>query len=80
MQTHDPLLHASSGAGTHNFWVMQVAADNVIYPGTPEYLAYVDSSAGRYSTRLRAAKFEYDQFWRPGWTSKEDAVSFSVKL
>mmetsp|Transcript_37461 Transcript_37461/g.88707 ORF Transcript_37461/g.88707 Transcript_37461/m.88707 type:complete len:318 (+) Transcript_37461:1-954(+) len=56
-----------------------VAADNVIYPGTPDYLEYVDDAAGRYNTRLRAAKFEYDQFWRAGWTPKADAVSFSVR-
>ena len=38
-----------------------VVADNVVYPGAPGYLEYVDSSAGRYDTHLLEAMFEYEQ-------------------
>lgn len=55
-----------------------VAADNVVYPGAPGYLEYVQG--GTYKTHLVSAKFEYDQKWKQGWTPKEDALSFSLKV
>lgn len=55
-----------------------VVADNVIYPGTPEYLEYVGSKA--WDTKLIDAKFEYDLWWKEGWSPKADALSFSRKL
>jgi hypothetical protein len=36
-----------------------VAADNVVYPGAPGYLEYVDGAS--YKTQMVEAKFEYDQ-------------------
>ena len=57
-----------------------VVADNVIYPGAPGWLEYVDSAAGRYDTRLIEAMFEYDQVWNENWESQKDALSVSVKL
>ena len=57
-----------------------VVADNVVYPGAPDYLEHVDSSTGRYITRLIEAKFEYDQVWQAGWeVGKKDALSASVR-
>ena len=56
-----------------------VVADNVVYPGTPDYLAYVKSGTA-WETRLVQAKFEYDMWWQPGWQPKADALSFSRKL
>lgn len=55
-----------------------IAADNVVYPGAPGYLEYVGGPG--YKTNMVKAKFEYDQNWRQGWTPKEDALSFSLKL
>jgi len=55
-----------------------VVADNVVYPGAPGYLEYVDSKLGRYQTELIAAKFEYDQKWKEDWTPKMDALSVSL--
>jgi catechol O-methyltransferase len=55
-----------------------VVADNVIYPGTPEYLEYVRTSS--WETKLVDAKFEYDLWWKEGWSPKADALSFSRKL
>mmetsp|Transcript_86958 Transcript_86958/g.140994 ORF Transcript_86958/g.140994 Transcript_86958/m.140994 type:complete len:184 (-) Transcript_86958:306-857(-) len=55
-----------------------VVADNVIYPGTPEYLEYVGTKS--WDTKLVAAKFEYDLWWKEGWSPKADALSFSRKL
>lgn len=57
-----------------------VVADNVIYPGAPGYLEYVDSAAKRYDTRLIEAMFEYDQVWKPDWVPQKDALSVSVRL
>eukprot|EP00976_Prorocentrum_cordatum_P082933 1185037-Prorocentrum_minimum.AAC.3 len=54
-----------------------VVADNVVYPGAPGFLEYVDSSAGRYKTYLEPAKFEYDQKWKPDWVPQKDALSVS---
>mmetsp|Transcript_9597 Transcript_9597/g.16495 ORF Transcript_9597/g.16495 Transcript_9597/m.16495 type:complete len:123 (+) Transcript_9597:346-714(+) len=62
------LLHANT----------MVVADNVVYPGAPGFLEYVDSSMGRYKTYLEPAKFEYDQKWKPDWVPQEDAISVSV--
>jgi len=57
-----------------------VVADNVVYPGAPGYLEYVDSSAGRYETRLVEAMFEYQQVWKgEEGGPKKDALSVSVK-
>ncbi len=57
-----------------------LVADNVLYPGAPDFLAYVDSSTGRYSTRLLEAQFEYDAVWREGWEKgKKDALSVSLR-
>ena len=57
-----------------------VVADNVVYPGAPDFLDYVDTSRGRYRTELLDAKFEYDQVWNKDWESQRDALSFSTKL
>ena len=66
--------------GWHRRGTTQVA-DNVIYPGTPEYLQYVDTAAGRYATRLYSAQFEMEEVWREGWEkNKEDAMSYSLRL
>lgn len=62
------------GAGT------LVVADNVVYPGAPGFLEYVDTTAGRYRTRLIDAMFEYDQVWKPDWIPQKDALSVSLKL
>lgn len=56
-----------------------VVADNVIYPGAPGYLEYVDSTAGRYDTRLIDAMLEYSSV-ETAWKSQKDALSVSVKL
>jgi catechol O-methyltransferase len=57
-----------------------LAADNVLVPGAPDFLAYVATSAGRYDTRLLDAPFEYDQPWRQGWEKgRPDAISVSVR-
>jgi len=53
-------------------------ADNVIYPGAPEFLGYVSTRKGRYETKLLVAKFEYEQKWKPDWTPKADAISVSI--
>ncbi|CAL6270877.1 unnamed protein product [Bathycoccus prasinos] len=56
-----------------------VIADNVIYPGAPDFLAYLDANG--YTTELKEAPFEYDRsVWDKSWTKKDDAVSVSVKL
>ena len=55
-----------------------VVADNVLYPGAPDFLSYVDTAAGRYDTKLYDAAFEYDQVWKKDWTPQADALSYSV--
>lgn len=55
-----------------------VVADNVVYPGAPGYLEYVDSESGHYETKLLPAMFEYNQSWKEDWTPKMDALSVSV--
>lgn len=60
------------GAGT------VVVADNVVYPGAPGFLEYVDTAGGRYTTELFDAAFEYDQVWKKDWTPQKDALSFST--
>lgn len=57
-----------------------VVADNVVYPGAPGYLEYVDSASKRYDTRLLEAMFEYDQIWKQDWVTPKDALSVSVRL
>ena len=58
-----------------------VIADNVVYPGAPGYLEYVDTAAKRYETRLIDAMFEYDQVWKKDWKgTPKDALSVSVRL
>jgi predicted O-methyltransferase YrrM len=55
-----------------------VMADNVVYPGAPGFLEYLESS-GRYDTQLLRAKYEYEQAWNPNWDlGKEDAMSASL--
>eukprot|EP00775_Hariotina_reticulata_P012586 gene12586-12717_t len=55
-----------------------VLADNVLYPGAPGYLEYLDSS-GQYDTRLLKAKYEYEQAWNPNWEpNKQDALAVAV--
>ncbi|KAF6251638.1 S-adenosyl-L-methionine-dependent methyltransferase [Scenedesmus sp. NREL 46B-D3] len=57
-----------------------VLADNVVYPGAPGFLEYLDNS-GRYNTQLLKAKYEYEQAWNPDWEpNKDDAMSVSVCL
>ena len=56
-----------------------MVADNIIYPGAPDFLAYLDANG--YTTELKEAPFEYDRsVWDKSWTKKDDAVSVSVKL
>ena len=55
-----------------------IVADNVIYPGAPDFLEYVDTSRGRYKTTLLEAAFEYDQVWKKDWVPQRDALSYSV--
>lgn len=57
-----------------------VVADNVVYPGAPDFLEYVATSAGRYETTLLDAQFEYDQVWNKDWVPQRDALSFSTRL
>lgn len=57
-----------------------VVADNVVYPGAPGFLEYVDTSQGRYRTELLDAMFEYDQVWKKDWVPQRDALSFSTRL
>ena len=57
-----------------------VVADNVVYPGAPDFLDYVDTSRGRYRTELLDAAFEYDQVWKKDWVPQRDALSFSTRL
>ena len=60
------------GAGT------VVVADNVVYPGAPDFLDYVDTARGAYVTELLDAAFEYDQVWKKDWVPQKDALSFST--
>ena len=62
------------GAGT------VVVADNVVYPGAPDFLEYVDTARGEYKTELLEAAFEYDQVWKKDWTPQRDALSFSTYI
>jgi catechol O-methyltransferase len=56
-----------------------VVADNVVYPGAPGYLEYVDTANGRYTTELLPAAFEYEQKWKSDWDGpKADALSVSI--
>jgi len=55
-----------------------VVADNVLYPGAPDFLEWVDTSMGRYKTDLIPADFEYDQVWKKDWVRPRDALSHSV--
>jgi predicted O-methyltransferase YrrM len=57
-----------------------VVADNVVYPGAPDFLEYVDTARGRYRTELLEAAFEYDQVWKKDWVPQRDALSFSTRL
>eukprot|EP00798_Chlamydomonas_sp_ICE-L_P023063 gene23063-30252_t len=56
-----------------------VVADNVVYPGAPDYLAYLRDPVNGYSTALVPARYEYDQKWNPNWESKADAISVAVR-
>ena len=62
------------GAGT------VVVADNVVYPGAPDFLEWVDTSRGAYKTELIDAMFEYDQVWKKDWVPQKDALSFSTYI
>ena len=54
-----------------------VVADNVIYPGAPDYLDYVHGLEGRtYRTTMHEAKVEYGDEGR----NTRDAVAVSVRL
>ena len=56
-------------------------ADNVVYPGAPGYLEYVDTAAKRYETRLIDAMFEYDQVWKKDWKgTPKDASAFGATV
>lgn len=55
-----------------------LAADNVIYPGAPDFLDHVQKGP-MYATRIREAAFEYDLKWKQDWESKADGISFSVR-
>lgn len=58
-----------------------LVADNVIYPGAPDFLQWVDTAQGRYETKLFEAVFEYEQVWNKDWTlKKKDAMSYSVRV
>jgi len=49
-----------------------IVADNIIYPGAPDYLAYVQGSS-RYRTQLKESLLEYSE-------SERDAVAVSETL
>ena len=72
-----PDLKLMEGAGLVGKGTI-VVADNVIYPGAPDFLDYVDTSRGRYETTLLEAAFEYDQVWKKDWVPRRDALSYSV--
>ena len=56
-----------------------VVADNVIYPGAPDYLQHVGDPR-LYDTRLMECDFEYSTQWRDGFSGKKrDAVSISIR-
>lgn len=72
----------------------RIAADNVIYPGAPDFLEYV-STLGKYDTHLVHAAHEvnldasdprgvfrglHNTRWSQGQIPKDDAISFSTKL
>ena len=73
------MITAAAESGATHGKIQTIFADNVVYPGTPDYLAYVKSGTA-WETRLVQAKFEYDMWWQPGWQPKADALSFSRKL
>lgn len=56
-----------------------VVADNVVYPGAPDFMQHVREE-GQYRTQLYEARYEYDQPWNPDWEPKMDAMSVSVRL
>ena len=56
-----------------------VVADNVVYPGAPDFLDYEDTARGAYVTELLDAPFEYDQVWKKDWVPQKDALSFSTR-
>lgn len=54
---------------------------NIHASGAPDFLQWVDSSAGLYTTKLFEAVFEYEQVWNKDWEKeKKDAMSFSVRV
>ena len=56
-----------------------LVADNVIYPGAPDYLQHVGDPR-LYDTRLVECDFEYSTTWREGFSAKKrDAISVSIR-
>jgi len=55
-----------------------VAADNVVYPGAPGYLEYVDGAS--YKTQMVEAKFEYDQKCEDMPSPKPQNVEFGYNF
>lgn len=56
-----------------------VIADNVVYPGAPDFLRYVKTGK-HYRTKLVDAEYEYSQPWNPNWGRKQDALSISYRI
>lgn len=55
-----------------------LVADNVLYPGAPDFLQHVQD-VRLYDTELRECAFEYDTAWREGGGKKRDAISVSIR-
>lgn len=49
-----------------------IAADNILYPGAPEYAEYVRGATDKYDTRLIKAQIQF------GAEAIEDGVEVSV--
>eukprot|EP01137_Pigoraptor_chileana_P035642 Opistho-2@29992 len=66
-----PDLHVLEQAGVLKSGTI-VCADNIFFPGAPEYLKYVEESPS-FKTTLHRSRLEYS-------TDKEDAIAVSVCL
>jgi predicted O-methyltransferase YrrM len=53
-----------------------IVADNVVYPGAPDYMQYVSSVDGLWQTVVEKAPFERVGF-ETRWQQKEDGMAIS---
>ena len=57
-----------------------VVADNVVYPGAPDFLDYVDTARGAYVTELLdAPRSSTTRCGKKDWVPQKDALSFSTR-